>query len=395
MASIRSIVSDLLSRGITPNLANVTESCQQAGIRPPGSPASLMATISQIRRDLGLTRAGGSGAIPTHHDDHHHDDHHHDSHHDDSHHDDSHHHEPCDRLFAPPKSDPSFITAPHYKAVMNAAHQMALMGENPLLLMTGPAGTGKTSFAKELAARTGRSYYEVSIPNFREGRQLLGEKTLNDEMRPIWQESQLVKIMRRGKSVICLDETNRCHPSLANILLPLLDHRRGTFFEEVQREISVAPGTIWVGTANLGREYSGSFALDKALRDRFATVIEVDYLPAKEEASLLVQRVRGLSKTDANGLVSVANATRKNATAEGANALSGAISTRQLLNAAKFLVTGGKATLIATIANHYPNTGSGSERERVLALLTGKFGNFMAEESAPAAAAPAPEKTGE
>lgn len=266
---------------------------------------------------------------------------------------------------------------------MNAAHQMARSGENPLLLMTGPAGTGKTSFARELAARTGRSYMEVSIPNFREGRQLLGEKTLSDDMRPVWQESQLVRFMRRGNSVICLDETNRCHPSLANILLPLLDHRRGCFFEEIQRQISVAPGTIWVGTANLGREYAGVFALDKALKDRFATVVEVDYLPAKEESALLCQRVKGLTKTDSNGLVSVANQTRK--LDSGANALSGAISTRQLLNAARFLVTGGKATLIATIANHYPNNGSGSERERVLALLTGKFGNFLAgEETMPA-----------
>jgi MoxR-like ATPase len=65
---------------------------------------------------------------------------------------------------------------------------------------------------------------------------------------------------------------------------------------------------VFVGTLNVGFEYTGIDPLDEALRDRFH-FIELGYLPPAEEANLIQMRT-GLSGAPVNQLIELINSLR-------------------------------------------------------------------------------------
>ena len=75
-------------------------------------------------------------------------------------------------------------------------------------------------------------------------------------------------------------------------MFPLLDDSRMIVHDKIG-EVRVATGVVFVGTLNIGFEYTGIDPLDEALRDRFHFV-ELGYLPPAEEEKLIVMRT-GLS----------------------------------------------------------------------------------------------------
>ena len=368
--SIKSVVSALLTAGERPTMRIVAQACAEAGISPPANEASLAAMVSLLRRELGLsairTRREPTPAVVEDHHDHH-----------------EHDHEeapaPAGAKSLIPASDPTLVIDDDLKAVFNALHTRTRLGHRPKALVAGPAGCGKSSLAREFAARTGRPFFEFSVPNIRESRDWFGSKGIGDDNRPKWFESLFVRAIRTEGAVILLDEVNRCATGVANVLLPLLDHRASTYFEEMNQTISCAKHLTWFGTANEGRKFGGTFALDAAFKDRLSTRVEVTYLPQDLEANLLVQRT-GISKPDALRLVEIANITRTLSESEEADALDHALSTRALIESAHMLACGGpraKKTLLFTVANHYPAIGGeSSQRAKVLSLIIGKFGDL-------------------
>ena len=76
--------------------------------------------------------------------------------------------------------------------------------------------------------------------------------------------------------------------------------------------------------------------LDAAFEDRFIK-ISVDYMRSDQEVSLILQRVEGINKMDAEALVREANALRA---AEQNGTLSVSLSTRQVLDAAAYCTLG-------------------------------------------------------
>ena len=373
--SIKSVVSALLTAGERPTMRIVAQACAEAGISPPANEASLAAMVSLLRRELGLsairTRRAPEPVVAVVEDHGHHD-----------HHDHDHEEEtpaPAGAKSLVPTSDPTLVIDDDLKSVFNALHQRTKLGHRPKALIAGPAGCGKSSLAREFAARCGRPFFEFSVPNIRESRDWFGSKGIGDDNRPKWFESLFVRAIRTEGAVILLDEVNRCATGVANVLLPLLDHRASTYFEEMNQTISCAKHLTWFGTANEGRKYGGTFALDAAFKDRLSTRVEVTYLPQDVEANLLVQRT-GISKPDALRLVEVANITRTLSESEEADALDHALSTRALIEAAHMLACGGaraKKTLLFTVANHYPAIGGeSSQRAKVLSLIIGKFGDL-------------------
>jgi hypothetical protein len=371
--SIKSVVSTILSSGARPNMQNVAEACIEAGISPPANEASLAAMVSLIRKELGLSpirsRREPAPVVEEHHEYDHHEDH-------------DHHEEapaaPVAKSLVP-ASDPTLVIDDDLKSVFNALHTRTKLGHRPKALVAGPAGCGKSSLAREFAARTGRPFFEFSVPNIRESRDWFGSKGIGDDNRPKWFESLFVRAIRTEGAVILLDEVNRCATGVANVLLPLLDHRASTYFEEMNQTISCAKSLTWFGTCNEGRKFGGTFALDAAFKDRLSTRVEVTYLPPETEANLLVQRTK-ISKPDALRLVEIANITRTLSESEEADALDHALSTRALIEAAHMLACGGpkaKKTLLFTVANHYPaHGGESSQRAKVLSLIIGKFGDL-------------------
>ena len=163
--------------------------------------------------------------------------------------------------------------------------------------------------------------------------------------------------------------------------MPLLDERRFTYLEERGDNIVVGPGTVFFATMNEGAGYTGTSALDRAIRDRFPRAVELTYLGEKDEVNLLVHRT-GIEKDAATRLVQLANKIRKDATGLTAT-LTESISTRQLIAAARDYIVGGVETLEFTITNHFsPDGDEDSERVKVQNIIQGKFGDIMAANAA-------------
>jgi midasin (ATPase involved in ribosome maturation) len=245
--------------------------------------------------------------------------------------------------------------------------------------LVGPHGCGKTELAIQFAARLKLPLLIMDCANLREARDWFGYKSAR-EGTVFWHESQFVKAVSAGNHVILLDELNRANPHLLNTLMPLLDARRFTYLEEKGDKICVGPGTVFFASMNEGAGYTGTSALDRAIRDRFPRAVELTYLGEQDEIKLLMKRV-GVSEEIATRLVQMANKIREDATGLTAS-LTDSMSTRQLIAAAHDFAIGGVDTLTFTIINHFSADGDDdSERIRVQNIIQGKFGDLLAAEA--------------
>ena len=271
-----------------------------------------------------------------------------------------------------PSIDPSFNMSAGLRGYFGQIAAAAQGGSIEQLRFVGAAGCGKTEAALQLAAIAGFPAFVQDCSIVREPRDWFGSKTVQNGSIS-WVDSQFVRAVTRGNTVIILDEANRASLTVGNSLLPLLDRRRATLVEERGSVVNVAPGTIFVATMNEGSAYTGTSAMDAALRDRFPRVIEMTYLPMNDEINLLVQRT-GVDSDIARKLVEVAAKTR--AVVGGSiSAFGTVLSTRQLLAAAADYRLSGRHSLTYTIANLYSAEGGNeSERAAITALIMGKFG---------------------
>ncbi len=241
------------------------------------------------------------------------------------------------------------------------------------VMFKGPHGCGKTEAAIQYAAMHGMPVLVMDCANLREPRDWFGYKTLENGTIK-WVLSGFVRAMQKGNVVIVLDEANRVPPSVMNTLLPLLDDRRFTYLEELKETVEVGPGVVFVASANEGSRYTGTSAMDAALRDRFRRIVEFTYLAEVEETALLQERT-GIDEKTARKLVQIADTIRQKSSGAGVDAtFSTSVSTRQLITAAEDLIAAGPSTLTFSLANHFSNEGGAdSERFQVLQLIKGKF----------------------
>jgi nitric oxide reductase NorQ protein len=190
--------------------------------------------------------------------------------------------------------------------------------------------------------------------------------------------------VERGNCVILLDEFNRAADHVRNSLMPLLDHRRQSFVEEVGETLKVGPGTVFIATMNEGLDYSGTHTTDKAMKDRFIRRIELSYLPEDKEIQVLLDKAPGLNKNDARKLVELANVVRSKATGFGGT-LSETISTRRLIATAQDFVQMGVQSFQFTVFAHFDaSEGTNSERAQVISAFEGKGYNLAAATAAAA-----------
>lgn len=271
-----------------------------------------------------------------------------------------------------PTADPTFRMHATLRGYFGQIAAAAQGGSIEGLRFVGPAGCGKTEAALQLAAMAGFDAFVIDCSIVREPRDWFGSRTVKGGTIA-WQDSQFVRAVTRGNTVVILDEANRASLTVGNALLPLLDRRRATLVEERGSVVRVAPGTVFVATMNEGAAYTGTGPMDAALRDRFPRVVEMTYLAPADEARLLVDRT-GLDAPTAARLVEIAGKTRAIG-AGGVSPFSTVLSTRQLLAAAADYRLSGPGSLTYTVANLYPTEGgTESERAAITALLVGKFG---------------------
>lgn len=125
------------------------------------------------------------------------------------------------------------------------------------------------------------------------------------------------------------------------------------------RSIPVHPECVFIATANVGVEYTGTMSLDRALVGRFFP-LELEYMPCIEEAKVLKKRY-GISTNDAANIVAVAETVRS---LYSKQEISCSISTRETLQAGR-LVSDGWTTLEAMELTFLPLfEGSKTDGER-------------------------------
>ena len=247
---------------------------------------------------------------------------------------------------------------------------VASRGKN--VLLTGPSGCGKSELCYRVASAAGRPIEPFNCGAMSEPRSSLIGNTHFDRQKGTWfAESRFVRAVQKTDSCVLLDEISRAGRDAFNILLPLLDAQGYLAIDEAEGAPVVrrAERVTFFATANLGMEYTGAEALDKALADRFPVVIAIDFPPRDQELTLLVRRCPGLSEQAAKHLVEVA-ARQRELTAEGE--FIGPISTRSLLAAGEQVGAGMpiENALKYCILNRFSSDGGDvSERAKVLQIF--------------------------
>lgn len=211
-----------------------------------------------------------------------------------------------------------------------------LKKKNTLLL--GPTGTGKTDIIIRIA-----KLLDIELNIYDMGAMidpltdLLGTHRIKDG-NSVFDYAKFVSDVQKP-GIILLDELSRAPLMTNNILFPCLDHRRTLNIEIAGstdiRTVKVHPDCVFIATANIGQEYSGTNDIDAALMNRF-NALQVDYLPQEIEAKILNVRT-GVDVEIANKILNVANAIRN---AYLTQTISKPISTRETLECAELIVDG-------------------------------------------------------
>ena len=216
----------------------------------------------------------------------------------------------------------------------------AVRGKN--IMMTGPAGCGKTLAAKSLINGLDRPNFYFNLGATQDPRAtLIGNVHFDKSRGTYFSESLFVKAIQTPNAIILMDELTRAHPDAWNILMTVLDQgQRYLRLDEAdgQATIKVAEGVCFVATANIGNEYTATRQLDKALMDRFVT-IEMDTLSDEEEHGLLAYLYPTVDSDMLNNIARIAFMTRTESATENPRISSG-VSTRTSVEMAGLLFDG-------------------------------------------------------
>jgi len=216
----------------------------------------------------------------------------------------------------------------------------AVRGKN--IMMTGPAGCGKTLAAKSLINGLDRPNFYFNMGATQDPRAtLIGNVHFDKSKGTFFSESLFVKAIQTPNAVILMDELTRAHPDAWNILMTVLDQgQRYLRLDEAdgQATIKVADGVCFVATANIGNEYTATRQLDKALMDRFVT-IEMDTLSDEEEHGLLAYLYPTVDTDILHNVAKIAFMTRSESMTENPRISSG-VSTRTSVEIAGLLFDG-------------------------------------------------------
>lgn len=259
------------------------------------------------------------------------------------------------------------------------------------ILLTGPTGCGKSQTAYAVAKAMDREIFYVNLGATQDPRgTLIGNTHFSKDAGTFFNESAFVKAIKTPDTVILLDEVSRAHPEAWNILMTVLDpNQRYLRLDEAVNSptIKVAEGVSFIGTANIGSEYTAVRVMDRALLDRFV-IAEIPFLKPSEEAQLVRQLQPSLDKQVASDLAEIAGATRNEIRSDSPR-IQTPISTRSVVEMAGLIADGFTLTECAEVAIYplySPEGGLQSERTFVKQLVQkyvndGTADNLMGDES--------------
>jgi MoxR-like ATPase len=170
----------------------------------------------------------------------------------------------------------------------------ALYGKN--VLMIGPTGCGKTLAAQTVAKVLGRPFFYFNMGSTQDARSaLIGNTHFEKDTGTIFAESTFIRAIQTPGAVILLDEISRAHHDAANIMMTVLDSLQRYLRLDERKDsavVKVAEGVCFIGTANIGNQYTATRVMDRALMDRFSVKIEMDFLDKQSELNLMVKRFK-------------------------------------------------------------------------------------------------------
>ena len=193
----------------------------------------------------------------------------------------------------------------------------------------GPTGTGKTTLALHVASKVGRPAVLLHGDDEYKTSDLVGGEhgfryrylrdnfihsvlKVEQDMYKRWMDNRLTIACRDGFTLV-YDEFTRSRPEANNILLSVLQEKIMDLPMERNGEehhyLKVHPNFCAIFTSN-PEEYAGTHKAQDALRDRMVTM-DLDYFDRKTEIAI-TQAKSGLSKEDAEKIVDVVRAMRRN-----------------------------------------------------------------------------------
>lgn len=194
-------------------------------------------------------------------------------------------------------------------------------------ILIGPTGTGKTELVLKVADCLGIECAVYDMGSMMDPlTDLLGSHRLMNGSS-VFDYAKFTQDIQEPK-IILLDELSRAPLTTNNILFPCLDSRRSLPVEiadsNSKRSIPVHPDCVFIATANIGSEYSGTNDIDAALMNRFVP-LKLEYLDSKTEEKLICKRTK-ISAVDASKLVKIMNEIRA---AYYKNEITKSVSTRE------------------------------------------------------------------
>ena len=255
-----------------------------------------------------------------------------------------------------------------------------LRGKN--VMMTGPSGCGKTLAAQTVASvLDGRQFFYFNIGATQDPRStLIGNTHYSKEKGTFVAEALFVKAIQTPNAIILLDELTRGHADAWNILMTVLDeNQRYLRIDEMPDTptIKVARGVTFIATANIGAEYTATRVLDRAMLDRFASVVEMEPLGKDDEVTLLTMTYPDVDKTNLNAIAEIADHTRTQIKSEDPKVTT-SISSRMTVEMAGLLNDGftlAEAAEACIYPFFSPAGGNDSERTYMRQLVQKYFGS--------------------
>ena len=191
------------------------------------------------------------------------------------------------------------------------------------VMVQGRHGTGKSTHIEQVAARLNWPCLRVNLDGHISRLDLVGRDAVvvrNGVQVTEFQEGIVPWALQRPTALV-LDEYDAGRPDVMFVLQRLLE-RNGKFtLLDQSRVLDPHPGfrmfatANTVGLGNLNGMYAGVQRLNHAQIDRWNIVALLDYLPAEEEAAIVLARVPGMNSKPGQALVAsmvaVATLTRR------------------------------------------------------------------------------------
>jgi len=210
-------------------------------------------------------------------------------------------------------------------------------------LLSGPKGSGKTSFVEQIAARCNVPVFRTNLNVGTTVRHLKGRQGA-EAGRTVFIPGIVTMAMEQGAWLL-LDELSGVTPPVALSLFPVLEPDGKVLLEDAQPpryvrrhpdfRIFCTDNTIGAAQEEARFSYTGTNPdLNEALLDRIGSLIEVGYLEPELEHKAVAAKIPTIEATDLACMINVASAVR------GSDEIGGGFSTRMLVEWARRAASG-------------------------------------------------------